>query len=162
MKIQIVDDNDVLIAIKESKELDKGDIYRIGALWVKNSKGEILLARRAYSKRLDPGRWGPAAAGTLEPDETYDSNIMKEAEGEIGLDLSEQNFEKLHKTLRKGEQNYFCQWFRVVVDWESDKFKVDKNEVHEIKWFTKEEALKELRDKPDEFLHNMEERIQGF
>ena len=88
VEIQIVDENDVLKCIEDSKNLDEGDIWRISALWVKNSKGEILLARRSYSKRLSPGKWGPAAAGTLEPDETYDSNILKEAKEEIGLDLA--------------------------------------------------------------------------
>jgi len=162
MKIQIVDDNDSLIAIKDSKSLDKGDIWRISALWVKNSRGDILLARRSYNKRLDPGKWGPATAGTLEPDETYESNILKEAKEEIGLDLSKHNFEKLNKTRRIGEQNYFCQWFKIVLDWDIDDFKIDEREVHEIKWFTKEEALNELKNKPEEFLHNMENRIKDF
>jgi isopentenyldiphosphate isomerase len=161
MIIQIVDENDNLIGHKDSKNLDKDDIYRITALWIKNSKGENLLARRAYSKRLDPGVWGPAAAGTLEKGETYDSNIIKEAEEEIGL--KNFKFEKSKKVIRKRrKRNYFCQWYKAVIDKEISEFKIDKNEVHEVKWFTREEILQGLKNNPEEFLPTLKYYEEWF
>jgi isopentenyl-diphosphate delta-isomerase len=70
-KIIIVDDEDNIIGIKEREEVDKKNLrYRCSALWVKNSKGEILLAKRALTKKHSPGKWGPAVAGTLAENET--------------------------------------------------------------------------------------------
>jgi len=83
---QIVDDQDNLIGAKPRNEIDfKNDYYRISGLWLTNSKGQILIAQRLLTKDKDPGKWGPAAAGTLEVGETYESNAYKEADEEIGL-----------------------------------------------------------------------------
>ena len=68
---QIVDLNDEIIGHKPRNEIDfKKDYYRIGCLWLTNSKGEVLIAQRLLAKDKDPGKWGPAAAGTLEMGET--------------------------------------------------------------------------------------------
>ena len=45
----------------------------------------MLIAPRVLTNDKDPGKWGPAAGGTLEISETYESNAYKEAEEEIGL-----------------------------------------------------------------------------
>ncbi|MFA6422790.1 MAG: NUDIX domain-containing protein, partial [Candidatus Buchananbacteria bacterium] len=84
-KIIIVNENDEAIGHKERNELDFSDIYRVSGLWITNLKGEILLAQRAFTKNHDPGKWGPAAAGTVEEGEDYETNILKEAEEELGL-----------------------------------------------------------------------------
>lgn len=86
MRIQIVNENDEYIGAKERSEIDHGtDIYRVSALWLINSLGQVLLAKRAATKDHSPGKWGPAVAGTVEESETYDENIRKEAKEEIGL-----------------------------------------------------------------------------
>jgi len=54
--IPIVDEKDKIIGYKDRKEIQKEDIYRVSALWITNSKDEILLAQRAFSKSHDPGR----------------------------------------------------------------------------------------------------------
>ncbi len=85
-KVQIVDENDNLIGHKPRTEVDfTKDIYRSACIWIENSKGEVLLARRALNKDKDPGMWGTAAAGTVDEAETYESNAYKELEEEIGL-----------------------------------------------------------------------------
>ena len=84
-KIIIVDEDDNIIGSKERNSIVSGDIYRVSALLIENSKGEILLAQRALTKKHDPGKWGPPVAGTVEEGETYESNIVKEAEEELGL-----------------------------------------------------------------------------
>jgi len=57
LRIVIVNDEDEIIGHKERGTLVKEDIYRVAALWVTNSKGEILLAQRQLGKRHDPGKW---------------------------------------------------------------------------------------------------------
>jgi len=84
--IIVVDEEDNIIDHMSMNEVDKKDLrYRVAALWLKNSKGENLLARRAYNKIHNPGKWGPAAAGTVEKGETYESNIIKEIQEELGI-----------------------------------------------------------------------------
>jgi len=85
MKIPIVNEQDEIIKVVDIKDRKPGEICRITGLWLTDPEGNILLAQRAFNKKLSPGLWGPAAAGTVEEGETYESNIIKEAEEEIGL-----------------------------------------------------------------------------
>ncbi|OGI75966.1 hypothetical protein A3C67_01195 [Candidatus Nomurabacteria bacterium RIFCSPHIGHO2_02_FULL_42_19] len=114
MKIPIVDKNDDVIEYRERNDQDANAIYRVSSLWIRNSKGEILLARRAFSKSHDPGKWGPAVAGTVEEGETYESNIIKEAEEELGLtNIQLVSGARLRK---RTNYNYFVQQFSIVLD----------------------------------------------
>lgn len=49
-KIIIVNENDEIIGHKKREEIRQEDIYRVSALWLTNSKNEILLARRGLNK----------------------------------------------------------------------------------------------------------------
>lgn len=161
-KIIIVDKNDKIVGLKERENLINEDIYRVSALWIENSKGEILLARRALTKAHSPGKWGPAVAGTLEKGETYDSNILKEAEEEIGL--KNVKFKKGSKSriLLAGRLRYFLQWYTVKIDRLLEEFKIQKNEVAEIRWFTKEEIKKKIQEDPNEFIYSVNQWIGLF
>ncbi len=85
-KTIIVNEKDKIIGSKERGTLTREDLFRVSALWVTNSKGEYLLAQRSFSKKHHPGKWGPAVEGTNQEGETYESNMIKETKGEIGLE----------------------------------------------------------------------------
>lgn len=157
MKIPIVDENDNIIEHRERDNTDLNAIYRVSSLWVTDADGKILLARRAFNKIQHPGKWGPAVAGTVEEGETYEQNIIKEAEEEIGLKDIKPVFGI--KKRRKGKYNYFNQKFLLTLPAGFNDFKVAKDEVAEIKWFSKEELKKELKENPDEFLKGIHERM---
>lgn len=161
LKVIIVDENDNIIAYKDRDSLKNEDIWRVSALWLINSKGEILMARRALNKIHNPGKWGPAAAGTVEEGETYDFNIIKEVEEEIGLKNLE--FKKSLKIKTStGKQSYFCQWYLAKIDKPIEEFKIQKSEVAEIKWFSKEELKKKLQENPNEFIYSINQWIGLF
>lgn len=154
-KIIIVDENDEIIGSAEREKVIRESIYRVSALWMENSRGEILLAQRSFSKKHSPGKWGPAVSGTNDEGETYDSNIIKEAEEEIGL--KDCQFEKIHKTRVSRTYNYFCQWYRIVLDRDLSEFKIDPAEVEAIKWFSKEELKKAIEAEPEKFIRSVKE-----
>lgn len=162
LRIIIVDKNDSAVGLKEWESLKNEDIYRVSALWVENNKGEILMARRALTKAHDPGKWGPAVAETLEEGETYDSNIRKEAEEEIGL--KNIKFLKGPKTkiALAGRLQYFLQWYTVKIDKPLKEFKIQKSEVAEIRWFSKKEIKKKLQENPNEFIYSINQWIDLF
>ena len=139
MKIPIVNEQDEIIGYKDRKDRNKIDITRIIALWLWNEKGEVLLAQRALEKKSNPGFWGPAVSGTVEEGETYESNIIKEAEEEIGL----RNLKPIlgPKLRRITNHSYFGQWFIATINSSYPLVKQD-SEVDAIKWFTKEELFK--------------------
>mgnify|MGYP001608492395 CR=1 FL=1 len=159
-KIPIVDEGDNIIGYKDRDSVKKEDIYRVSALWITNSNGEILLAQRAFTKSHNPGKWGPSVAGTVEEGEDYKDNIVKEAEEEIGL----KNIKPLTgpKIRRSGEYNYFGQWYLLEINKPIDEFIIDRREVESIKWFLKKDLLKEIENHPDKFLENMKQLVELF
>ena len=159
-QIIIVNENDDVIGQREFGTLVSKDIYRVSALWITNSKKEILLARRAFTKKQDPGKWGPAVAGTLEEGETYEENIIKESEEELGIKGI--NPEKGHKTRFPGRYNYFCQWFLLKIDKEVSEFEIQKEEVEEVKWFSEKELSQRIESNPEEFLISMKKIAKLF
>lgn len=155
MRIPIVDENDNLIEYRERDNRDFDSIYRVASLWVTDTEGKILLARRAFNKSHDPGKWGPAVAGTVEEGETYEQNIIKETEEEIGLkDIKPVlGIKKFKKTKWK----YFLQEFSLTLPSGFNDFKIQEDEVAEIKWFSEEELRVELKNNPDNFLKGVQE-----
>ncbi|HET7528782.1 MAG TPA: NUDIX domain-containing protein [Candidatus Saccharimonadales bacterium] len=161
MKIQIVDKNDNLIGAKERTAVDYSkDIYRISALWLTNSKGEILLAQRQLTKDKDPGLWGPAAVGTLDEGETYESNMQKEAKEEICL--TGIKFKIGPKVFVQKPRFHFCQWYFAVCDWPVDKFKIQKEEVAQLKWVAPADLKDDLKSHPENYVSQMPIVVEKF
>jgi isopentenyldiphosphate isomerase len=158
--IIIVNDQDEIIGHKERGTLMQSDIYRVSGLWVKNSKGDILLAQRKFTKKHDPGKWGPAVAGTVDEGETYDSNIIKEAAEEIGL----KNIEPIKGPKRRvnDDYNYFCQWYTLIIDKPADKFTIQEEEVERVTWFSQDELKKELWEHPDHYLKGLSWAVESL
>lgn len=150
---QVVDEADKIIGHKLRDEIDfKKDIYRISALWLTNSKGEVLIAQRLLTKDKDPGKWGPAAAGTLEEGETYESNMYKEAEEEIGLFGTK--FIKGPKQRFHAREAY-CQWYIGECDWGTDQFVRQPEEVEKVSWINRTELALDVRNNPDKYVPSM-------
>ena len=159
MKIPIVDENDNVISYKERDDRDENSIYRISYLWVTDTDRKILLAKRAFHKKHDPGKWGPAVAGTVEENETYEENIIKESQEELGLVNIQPVLGKKRRVSTKYQ--YFSQEFLLTLPSGFNNFKIQEDEVAEIKWFTEDELRKELRENPDIFLKGIHERMSA-
>ncbi|MDB5264727.1 MAG: isopentenyl-diphosphate delta-isomerase, isopentenyl-diphosphate delta-isomerase [Parcubacteria group bacterium] len=155
MRIPVVDRNDIQIATKERDNLEPGDFYRVSALWLTNSKREILLAQRALSKENSPGKWGPAVAGTVEEGETYDVNIVKEISEEIGIFVSIDQLRRGPKLfIHTTEKGFFDQWYFYTVDLSLEEFVIQEDEVAQIRWVSQDVLEKWYAEHPEEFLSN--------
>ncbi len=153
-----MDKNDQIIGHKEYGTLEPGDIYRVSALWLTSSRGDILLAQRSFNKKNQPGLWGPAVAGTNDEGETYLDNIIKETEEEIGL--TGLKFEKGSYGLKEGKRTYFRQMFSAVIDYKPvEDFVIQKEEVEAVKWFTHQHLADGLKNHPEKFVDGFEETV---
>lgn len=153
-RIIVVNEQDEIIGHKERGTLDQSDIYRVSALWIMNSNGDILLAQRKITKKHDPGKWGPAVAGTNDEGETYGNNITKETEEEIGLTNIAPTLGPKRRV--SGEYNYFNQWYTLVVDKTITDCTIQEEEVEQIKWFNRAELERDLAKHPEKFLSGMD------
>ncbi len=147
MKIPIVNENDEIIEYKERGDRNPKDKIRATGLWLTDNMGNILIAQRALAKKDCPGLWGPAVAGTVEEGETYEENIIKEAEEEIGLQNLVPQLGPKVKT-----NTTFGQWFTAVVDHNYPFKKLDE-EVEAIKWISRKELDGLVEEKPEIFMN---------
>lgn len=159
--IPIVDENDQIVGHKDRADIDhEREIYRVAALWLTNSAGEVLIAQRKLSKDKDPGMWGPAVSGTVEQDETYEVNIYKEAEEEIGLTQVE--FKLGPKTRVRIPRNFFSQWFTATVDKLIEEFRIAEEEVEQIKWVSFDDLARDVEDNPGNYVLPMPDIVKLF
>lgn len=159
MKVQLVDASDQPIGAEEYSDVDFSKVvYRVTGLWIRNSKGQALLAQRSLEDDNDAGRWGPAVAGTVAEGETYDDNIYKEAVEEIGLEGVQ--FTKGPKVYYETSRQYFCQWYFALVDRPADEFTRAPEEVNDLAWIDESQLKQELLTNPEKYLTGMWQSIK--
>jgi len=141
MQIPIVDESDNFLYYKDAYTRDRRtEITRSAVLWVIDEYNKILLSRRSPTKSHFPNTWGPSVGGILEEGETYESNVRKEAEEEIGLHVGELVLGD--KKRESDDHEYFNQYFFAHVD-SSAQFNFEDHEVDKAKWLSLAE-LKEM------------------
>lgn len=158
---QIVDENDNLVGHTWKEEFDPVcDIYRVAALWLRNANGEVLLAQRAFKKKNGGGKWGPATAGTLEYDETYDDNIRKEIAEEIGLsDVVLMRGAKRY--VEADGRKYFCTYFYANSELPAESF-VLEDEVEAVKWVSEAWLKEDVKLHPDLYVQGLINNLDGI
>ena len=150
-KVIVVDANDNVIALKPRQEITPTDLYRVSVAWIKNSQGKVLLAKRKADKLVNPGCWGPAVSGTLEESETYESNIHKELQEELGL--TDCKLRMIAKIPPAERCNYFIAIYETIMDIDINKDLVlQESEVDEVAWFDLEELKEEIDTNPSTFV----------
>lgn len=160
-KIIVVDENDNEIGVKERATITHDDIYRVSALWLTNSRGEILLAQRSFNKHPahSPGKWGPAVAGTVEEGESYENNIEKEIKEELGV--KDLKLKTSHKDFRDtGLRKYFVKIFTASLDRPVEEFVIPKDEVEQVKWVSRAELKSWIEKRPDDLLTSVKEMFE--
>lgn len=157
-RFTIVNEHDEVMGYADD---ETGKIYRVTALWLTNSRGDILLAQRAFTKEHDPGIWGPAAAGTVEEGETYETNMPKEVEEELGL-------KNLPLTIGPKQRvtgppyDYFVQWYLATIDKPAEKFVIQKEEVAQVRWFSRHQLATELHEHPEKYFERFSWALQNL
>lgn len=150
MRIPIVNEQDEVLECKEAKDRDpKTEIARTSAIWLMNEIGEVLIAKRAKSKKLNPNLWSSSVTGVNEEGETYESNIIKEVKEELGFDLGE--FSSLYKELINDERVFFVQYFFAKIS-KDTQFTLQDEEVEEVRWIAVSELEEWFKKSPADFI----------
>ena len=158
MRIPIVNEKDEIIGYKEREDRNIEDIIRITAIWITDEKGNVLLQQRKFNKKVNPNKWGPAASGTIEEGESYESNAYKELEEETGIKGI--NLTPIKKTLGRtanGGRRFAYLFTGNVM--RSQKLIPQETEVQQLKWFSITKFKNYLKEKPDDFVGIIEDII---
>jgi len=116
-----------------------GAWHRAVALYLVNSKKQVLLQKRSKHKRTWAGCWDFTCGGHVDAGELGLASIIREAEEELGIDLSASEVRYMcgYRSDNKNEKmwdRHHNEYYIALKDIDIAKIKLQQGEVDEIKW----------------------------
>jgi len=139
--VAVVNEKDEVVSSTTRKEVhEKPLIHRETALIIINSNGEYLVQRRK-----DNGKWTFSCGGHFPKNQSYIEAVVREAKEELGLSVRKKElievayFRHSSSPSRKVFNDRFVKVFLLKKDILLSKIFIDKDEVSEVRYFTKKE-----------------------
>ncbi len=122
--------------------------HRTTGIWVINDKKEILCQKRSLKKDVKPGLWEPFFGGHLSTKQEYMRNAIQEMFEELGMEVTEEELIPYKIFKSKDTHKEFEHIFGLITDKKISDFKLEANEIDELKWVEYTNLLKVL-DNPN-------------
>lgn len=155
--ITFVDEHDNVVGAGTKQEAwEKGVRHRIARILLFNTKGKLLIQKRAAHLASCPDKWDQSAAGHVDAGETYEGAAKREATEEIGIpDLQLHEQGKLY-TDETDEPGKIKRRFNMLYTTVSDAaIRANPDEVSETRWIMPDELAAWMDACPSDF-------TQGF
>lgn len=107
-------------------------------IWILNKKGEILLQKRAATKKWLPNKWDSSATGHVCSGETMVQGCKREVFEELGIMSDESNFKFWGEYIADSVWE-IGQIFMLESNVDISQLKIQIEEVSEVKWFNFDE-----------------------
>ena len=150
--LDVVTENNELTGRKEERNFihENGIWHREVAVWIMNEKGEILLQKRAKTKKQYPDKWS-ICAGDIDASESVEVAMVREIEEEIGISLKIEDLEflgvyKVQEETNNIKNNYFNYTYFIKRDWKIEDYKIRLEELSEVKYFSFEKIEEMIRN----------------
>lgn len=136
-KRDLYDENKILTGetIYKGQEVPKGRYYITVVVFIQNDKNEFLIQKRVAKK---DGKWA-TTGGHPVSGETSKQGIITEIKEELSINVIENNL-ILFKTIKTEDD--FVDIYYLKENINIDKIKIQKDEVEDVKWASKEEIEK--------------------
>ena len=128
--------------------------HKAVALFIINSKGQVLLQKRSSKKKMWPNMWDITGGGHVLAGEFGFQAIIREMKEELGIDLEKNDTTFIGSAIStniKGDiiNNHFNEFYIVNKDVDESKLKLDPDEVSEVTWVEKNEIIKRVKNNFD-------------
>lgn len=125
--------------------------HKAVAMFIINSKGQVLLQKRSANKKMWPNMWDITAGGHVLAGEFGFQSIIREAEEELGIDLNKNDITFVGSSISTNVQgdivnNHFNEFYIVNKDIDETTLKLQEEEVSEVKWVDKNEIIERIKD----------------
>lgn len=147
-KIIVVDDenNEVESAYVEDIRRNNWN-YRCTHTWLFNNKGEVLISKRPKTEIRYPSMWTSSCGGKVDAGESYKEAAKREMKEELGIEI------EVHKIADFVLEHKHYKVFHELFEGRAEGgFKVDKNEIEEIKWIEMEDLKKDVGKNPKKYV----------
>lgn len=128
--------------------------HKAVALFIINSKGQVLLQKRSIKKKMWPNMWDITGGGHVLAGEFGFQAIIREMKEELGIDLEKNDTTFIGSAISiniKGDivNKHFNEYYIVNKDVDESKLKLDAEEVSEVTWVEKNEIIKRVKNNFD-------------
>lgn len=151
VKIILVDKDDKEIGSEEKLKAHlEGKLHRCFSILIFNSKGEILIQKRAREKYHSAGLWSNTCCSHPRPGKNILEEAKKRLNEEMGIEV---DLKEVFSFIYKVKLGH-------LVEYEVDhvffgKFdgqpKIDKNEVEDFKWMHLKDLEKDIKKHPQKY-----------
>ncbi|MEM3586652.1 MAG: isopentenyl-diphosphate Delta-isomerase [Candidatus Jordarchaeaceae archaeon] len=146
----LVDEHDREIGVDEKMKTHKdGKLHRAFSIFIFNSRGEMLLQKRAKNKYHSGGLWSNACCSHPRPGEDIKQAAHRRLIEEMGFDCDlKEAFDFIYKANLDHNLTEY-EFDHVFIGKYDGKIKMNPNEVEDFKWISIDD-LKESVDKHPE------------
>ena len=143
--------DEVLGSMKKMEAHENGLLHRAFSVFLFNEKGEMLLQKRAASKYHSPNQWTNAVCSHPRMGETYEGAAKRRMQEELGITVEiEKKFHFLYKA-EVGDQLWEHELDHVFTGNYDGEFKLNPEEVSEVRYILMEDLEIEMRSNPKHF-----------
>ncbi len=152
--VVLVDEQNNVLGTKPKDEIHTTDtpLHRGFSLFIFNSKKELLLTRRADTKKTFPGVWTNTVCGHPLPDETPEAAAGRRLKDELGITSSDITLVSPYRYRFADKngivENEICP---ILVGHSDEDPQSNPEEVSEWKWVPWKEFLTEVQNFPDKY-----------
>ena len=144
----------------------KGYWHRAINVLIINKDNELLIQKRAASKKKHPNLWDYSCAGHLSVGDSSISGAMREIEEELGIKVEEKNM-KLIDTLLKSYspkpdffENEFQDIYLCLEDIVLEDITLQVEEVAEVKYMNFEDYKQRILEEDKDFVNRKKTHLQ--
>jgi isopentenyl-diphosphate delta-isomerase len=151
IKVILVDKNDNEIGIEEKlKAHQEGKLHRSFTIFIFNSKGELLLQKRAKTKYHSGGLWSNTCCSHPKPNKNLKEEAKRRLKEEMGIEVDLKEIFSLLYKAKVGD----------LIEYEFDHVflgKFDGNprpnptEAEDWKWINQKKLKKDLKENPEKY-----------
>lgn len=150
--VVLIDNNDNPIGEMEKQEAhEKGLLHRAFSVFIFNSKGELLLQRRAGHKYHSGGLWTNTCCSHPAPEEDITSAARSRLKMEMGIDAPLRFIRKFtyKAPFSNGLTEYETDY--IYVGYTNQLPSVNPDEVSEYKYLTPEQIRQDIKLHPERY-----------
>ncbi len=152
--LDVIDESEAVIRQTDYLTVHKeGLLHKYVQLVIERDGGAIALQRRSIRNRNYPRTLDASAAGHVDAGETYEQAILREANEELGINLSPADLVPLGRIENKDlpVENMIGRLF--LAKWNAP-LNLDPHEVEEVVWMTLADCLTMFDREPKAFCGN--------
>lgn len=129
----------------------EGLYHKAVAVFIVNSKNQVLLQKRSSKKKMWPNMWDITAGGHVLAGEFGFEAIIREIDEELGIKIDKNDITFIGASTSenvKGDiiNKHFNEFYIINKDINISEITLQLEEVSEVSWFEKEEIMKIIQN----------------